>query len=357
LPSQFGGVQLDADHSVEYAEVTEMTQLISALIQRGYSKDIVRGIYQDIGETIVESVSDFNEALNSSDKNAVYRILGKALLESFAKGDKDAIGLAKTFVSIAQQFLNEENIKFKIPFSAATVYPQFLSVVTSNLVKSGIRRKYSGLISVLVPSHGMIQYFELDGQKYEYSELFDIISKKGVRGYIVTESGFTPVSDADAMQYVAKNDPNFVSALESAFNDEQIFMEQNGSMVLTNNPFIQQNVHKTEVTFGDYVQVYDTTTGEEIYNGTVETFEQRDKIRSAISENILINKFLLKPKNLKASDLTFEYDGKTYSAYDLDIVRALHYIKAAIRKYKIKGNITPRSILKYLPDEQKAVIG
>lgn len=351
MPSQFGGVQLDADHEIELAEVTEMTQLISALIQRGYTKDIVRKIYEDIGETIVESVADYQAALNSSDPNAVYRILGKALVESFAKGDKDSIGLAKTFVSIAQQFLNEENIQFKMPFSAATVYPQFLSVVTSNIVKSGIRRKYSGLISVLVPSHNMIQYYDINGQKHDYTELASIVAKKGIVGYVKTETGRKIVSEQEARELVAKRDPNYVSALESALHDEKVVIV--GQPVPVDNPFVKQ-IDRHEVEFGDTIQIVNTTDGE-LLTIKVETFEDYDKLRNLSSE-YLITKLTLAPKNLQASNLTFVVNGKTFSLYDLDIVRAVHYVSRVIENQKLSGQITPEMVIPFLTDEQKAVL-
>ncbi|MBO7211778.1 MAG: hypothetical protein J6V44_12340 [Methanobrevibacter sp.] len=303
FPSQFGGVQLDADHEIELAEVTEMTQLISALIQRGYTKDIVRRIYEDIGETIVESMVDFQSALESEDATAVYRILGKALVDSFAKGDKDSIGLAKTFVSIAQQFLNQENIQFKIPFSAATVHPQFLSVVTSNIVKSGIRRTYSGLISVLVPSHGQIQYFEFDGQKYDYTELGKIIEGKGIRGYLKTETGIQLVSDADARKYVIERNPNFVSALESALNDEFVVMQ--GQPTQVDNPFIKE-IDRFGFTFGDTISIIDHITGEVLPPRKIVTFEEYDAARNLSADDYTIRKHLLAPKNLQASNLVYD---------------------------------------------------
>ena len=33
--TKFGGVQMNADHELDYAEVTEMSQMISSFIQNG----------------------------------------------------------------------------------------------------------------------------------------------------------------------------------------------------------------------------------------------------------------------------------------------------------------------------------
>ena len=55
---------MDADHELDMAEVTEMTQMISALIEDGHYKDIVENIYNDIGGVVASHVAKLSEAVN-----------------------------------------------------------------------------------------------------------------------------------------------------------------------------------------------------------------------------------------------------------------------------------------------------
>jgi hypothetical protein len=175
---------MDASHLAEDGQVTEMMQTVASLIQNGYRADTVNDIYQTIGEIALDAMSDVFDAREISDKRAIYEILGKAFIKSLSSGEKDSLGLAQAFVTIAEQELYNKNIKITLPFSAATIKPKFMSVVTSFTNKSGIRRKYSGLGTVQAPSYGYMQYYD-----FEVVDQFGNKSKvqvdyKGAIGYI-----------------------------------------------------------------------------------------------------------------------------------------------------------------------------
>jgi heterodisulfide reductase subunit B len=63
MRTKYGGVQMDADHELDLAQVTEMTQMISALIEDGHYKDIVESIYKDIGGVVASHVAKLNDAV------------------------------------------------------------------------------------------------------------------------------------------------------------------------------------------------------------------------------------------------------------------------------------------------------
>ena len=86
MKTKYGGVQMDADHELDMAEVTEMTQMISALIEDGHYKDIVENIYNDIGGVVASHVAKLSEAVNEvlqtgspKAKQKLYEILAKSL--------------------------------------------------------------------------------------------------------------------------------------------------------------------------------------------------------------------------------------------------------------------------------------
>lgn len=162
---------MDADHDLDDADVTEMTQMISALIQNGLSKEIAERIYRDIGVYCTESIADITSAIESSNsREEIYKIFGKAMIEAFATGEKETLGLAQAFMAIASKNMQESNIQM-IPFSSASINGMFNATVTSSLVKKAIRRHYSGVAAVLNPAFGSMQVFALGGNHYTYPEL------------------------------------------------------------------------------------------------------------------------------------------------------------------------------------------
>jgi len=177
LSTQFGGLQMDAEHELEGSHLNETTQLVSALEQLGYSHDIVTEIYQDIGKVAYDAIQDLAQASDkyTEDPDKLYRLLGKALIDSFKSESRDTLGLAQSFIQIASSYINEANIKYRLPFSSNQINGVFVSTINSRLTSSGIRRKYAGIISVLTPSYNMMQYYQVNGQRFTYDQLGKLI--------------------------------------------------------------------------------------------------------------------------------------------------------------------------------------
>ena len=170
IHTRFGGLMMDADHDLDRAEVTEMSQMISALIEDGHYPEKVEAIYKAIGEIALNNdrVRKYVEAVNNNDRDKLREIVGKSLIATFETGNKDTIGLANAFVRKASRELAENtNIDIKtisIPFSDGTIFGAVMADVTSALSKAGIRRKHPGLASVLNPSHDMAMYYNIGGK-------------------------------------------------------------------------------------------------------------------------------------------------------------------------------------------------
>ena len=125
---------MNAEHELEDSEISEMTQMVSALIEKGFSYEIVKQIYSDIGAVVLDALSNIRTAIanNASDPNKLKVIFGRALIEAYAKGDRDTLGLAQAFLVKAEKYLRENDIKdFTFPFSGATINPSFIATVSS----------------------------------------------------------------------------------------------------------------------------------------------------------------------------------------------------------------------------------
>lgn len=133
ISTKYGGVLMDADHDLDEAEVTEMSQMISALIEDGHYTDLVLDIYNYIGDIAIKnpkvqkSINACNALKNAKTpeerekaRQTICRIVGQSLMDSFATG-KDTIGLAQAFCSRAAALQKSKGGDLNIPFDDATL--------------------------------------------------------------------------------------------------------------------------------------------------------------------------------------------------------------------------------------------
>jgi DNA-directed RNA polymerase specialized sigma54-like protein len=78
------GIQQDSDHEADEAELTEMTQVISALDATGYYHDEIYDIYNAIGEQIISSLELEYNALKDPNPSKLYDLVGKTIINNFS---------------------------------------------------------------------------------------------------------------------------------------------------------------------------------------------------------------------------------------------------------------------------------
>ena len=319
----FGGVQMDADHVLsDDTDVTEMSQMISSLIQSGLAKDQAIAIYKDIGDVVAESLKNKNYLVYNGDYSAVHEMLGREFIKSFSKGTRDTMGLAQSYlIKASQELAKDPNAKINIPFSDPTVLGAFTSNVASEINKKGIKRKYAGIASVQVPSRGMIQYFNYRGSQMLYTTLAKKLREEGYR--------FTAKQYATIQKY---------NPLTGQFEISGI--DRDGKEYSGIHPFINQ-VNPWYLDMGDTVLV--------VKNGVVsgpvvlDNWKDYDTIKHLTDATLY--KWSIRPVDLRQSDITFEINNKRYSIYDLDSVRSTHYIKELIDNKETYYDLTPEKRL------------
>lgn len=316
MSTEFGGIQMNAEHELDDTEVTEMTQMLSALIENGYSLGTVNQIYSDIGRIVEESLKEFNQAItNVEDKDKLYRLLGQALMDAFLTNDRDTIGLAQSFITKANDSLQQNNIKYKIPFSAPTIKNAFLATITSLINKKGIRRKYAGFAGVLTPSFNMIQYYTLDGANLTYDNLAKRIKLK-----------------KDLLQSTGEHQNWWNATVEDFINQTNINRDLNPYLV-------PLDITKNDLDSVDFEDTIVLNAGEidqeTIY---IDSFTKYDdfKSRQDLADKT-IHRWTSRPKNLKQSNTKFTINGRTFNIYDLDSVRIAHYLS--------RKDLTPEQLL------------
>lgn len=318
MKSKYGGVQMDADHELDLAEVTEMTQMISALIEDGHYKDLVETVYKDIGGVVASHMAKLNAAINDilqtgsyEAKQELYKILAQSWINSFEKGDKDTIGIAQAFVKKVSDAFKKGEYTAQIPFSAATINGSFVSNVISSINKGGIRHKYEGFAGVLNPSHNMIQYYRVwnndalneDGShgNWEvrlFDEFADFCINKGIPINIRYLEGLVPG---------VENNPLLVELPNNRidFEDTIVLVDKNGSFVAFGND----------------------KNGNPVYTKYIDSFEAYDDLKALLRKNDY--KAYVHTgygRNLKGTNTWFTINGKEYSMYDLDSVRTSQYL-------------------------------
>lgn len=280
------GKQMNPDHELEFAQVSEMSQMISALIQGGHFTALVNQIYEEIGKVAAEAMRLTQQALDSGDPKAVYKLLGESLMESFEQGNKSTTGLAQSFLVKAKKALDDENIAFEIPFSAPTINGAFISDVVASINKKGIRRKYSGIASVLVPSYSMIQYYNYNGKKMMFNEF---------------------------AKNIIKDFPRVVNTDET--NEEKIANNRRHVLSLLRDPryAIEHGAVKSynvgeKPDMGDTVLIQDIDDeGHIVYEiAILNSYDEYDRVRNLISKGVIIYNWFIKPKDLRQSDTKFK---------------------------------------------------
>jgi hypothetical protein len=352
ISMRYGGVLMNADHDLDEAEVTEMSQMISALIEDGHYTEEVRNAYGYIGTIALENpkikkavenssvVANYDYAVKDLEnakkkleklskgtpeylktegeisvaenkvkaisgqlaeaKQKIREIVGRALMDTFDSG-KDEIGLAQAFCNRAKRLAKSEGIELNIPFDDSTLWGAVISSLNSKLTKDGIRRKHPGFAGVLNPSHNMIMYYEGDGGAKLWKEFEDECREK--------------LQNLSGAQDAFKN---WGSWQKVAVNEDL------GGL----NPYFERISDWNKIDFEDTIRVWNGNTWEPIY---IDSFDLYDKIRNQkIYTGIPAYKLKAAPRNLRGCDtlitLGTKYGFKEISLYNTDEVRALFYI-------------------------------
>lgn len=360
IHTRFGGLMMDADHDLDHAEVTEMSQMISALIEDGHYPEKVEAIYKAIGEIALNNdrVRKYVEAVNNNDRDKLREIVGKSLIATFETGNKDTIGLANAFVRKASKELAENtNIDTKmisIPFSDGTIFGAVMADVTSALSKAGIRRKHPGLASVLNPSHDMTMYYNIGNKNMLWDEANKecktIFEQKGFK----IEDGMLKYNGYEIKAIDINNNPvSFASWQEFARKVVKFINPTNNTIIDDlKNPFWDL-ISSQDVDFEDTLIIkYPDGNIKEIYVNNRIIYDRIRNLRAY--DGCTIYRHTAAARNLRGTDTIFTVKevttGRiigTYSYYNIDSVRVASYLS----EMKVDPNILSSQI-KFIQEQQ-----
>lgn len=161
------GIQLDKEHRADNAEVSLMTQVISACAALGYTFDRAAGIYTMLSRIAEIGCKDlfktarqyFNDETKFKDFNN--QVL-KIIITNLAKPDSTNFA-EKIAYDIEQEIKEAADKTFAdadFPLSDNSIFNKALSALTSYVTNAAIRIKIPGTLSVLNPSHQRIRVWE-----------------------------------------------------------------------------------------------------------------------------------------------------------------------------------------------------
>lgn len=365
LSTRFGGIQMDASHDIQGGSVSEMSQMISSLTQFGYSTKDAERIYSVIGAITRKTLQKYIDPINKNQSEQINLILGKALIKSLNSANSRPLGLAQSFIMIAEEELQKGHIDIKIPFSSPDIKNAFITTITAEFNKLGIKKKYPGLAGVLTPSYNMIQYYlPIKGSSaLTFEELLDELydptkdSGKLRQQYINLATQEAEIQFANLVNAGAFSTNVNLEKIKQQHIDKAVkaakkrFLYSIFHKITINgqlNPTIVKQLTQSKQTDVTNVEFEDTVVyklkKEDWKNAKtlkIQNISDYDFIRHQLDKNLYdVAIWTIKPRNLKSSLITIEtiIDDKktTWSEYDLDRVRANYYLQD-IFQYLTKG--------------------
>lgn len=189
------GKQLDSDHNADEAQMTEFSQVLSALNVGGALHEYVSEVYELLGKTALEiakvEMSALKDFQTTGNKSKLYTVIAKTVINNFKRSKANA-GLANAIIDSVSKELNmhvdQAKAAFKMPFSDPNVYNTILTTFVSNLNKKAIKRKYPGLGTVMCPGYNIATIYDLNGKKYQFQDILSMAAQEGIKSTLTDVS-------------------------------------------------------------------------------------------------------------------------------------------------------------------------
>ena len=282
----FFGIQLNAEHDVDDSHVSESTQQLAGLTQKGYSMDEANEIYGTIADLIYSTLNAQGlldlDMLNEDQKLKIYRLVTNNLVKSLQK-EGDSIGLTESILNFIRTDLERketlEDMKWKLPFDDMNLYNKFVSSFQSDLSKNIIKRTTSGIAAVLGTSHDMVTVYETNNNTITtHSDLYK--SKLIINDEVISNDLVSILKPGDSISIEKNGNVKSYTIIGFSKNDK---LKQTGSF---------PNISLSEVR----------------------------SLRN--NQDVIITKLKSKGRNLRGynNTITLE-DGSIFDLYDLDICK------------------------------------
>lgn len=310
--SRFMGPQLNANHNLDDSEIKEVTQVISALAQNRDTMHLAEEAYRSIAQVIENSAKEYqinieNWIQDPNTKIDLYKFLAKKFVFDIQHTKGDTI--AKIITQSLQDVTN-------IPFSNQNFFSSFVKTIITDLNNNFISRYYSGTGAILVPSHGIVQVYDIpvmdeNGNIIEYRQaLHNDLVKEALDSEI---EGAT--NEEKIHNYIKKLLPDQpITADKVEFGDtirRRLSKEEIDSIINNLDLEFMTQDQGTDIinTTLEYKSLWTLNTPQEYY-----------KFKELYKEQ-LVDKVISIPRDLKPTTFTWTVGNIQQSIFDTDSVR------------------------------------
>lgn len=307
------GIQLDKEHHADNAELSLMTQVISAACAKGYTMERATKLYNALYSITKSATKGFRDEVGKiaiGNREKFGRLVTSAIMKSIVESDSnDGDALYNSAVSLVQEIrkdksllLNEEFLNkadSTIPYSSSSIYSKIVNILAVTMTKAGIKTKMPGLLAVLCPTHDVIKLYRMyEGGKvrsYRYDEVSRMMAEYGVS---------TPEKVLDVFQQSA---PIFNSISDIEMGYKYLVTLQDGTQAVY------------QITAPHRVDQKQIGTTE--YNGTIFPVYQIGYQTLKEMNPLSFQEWVRDGQDLKSYNVKFSDGINNYQLADLDIVQ------------------------------------
>lgn len=352
--AQFGS-QMDGNHESDDAELTEMSQVITALAANGISTEEAKEAYSSIASIIEFSIKNTSQQLRLAQEGNLQKVgeqITNDIIKQFKEDDK--ISISDAIYNTIQRQGNKI-----LPYNDPNFYNLFISSVIANLSNNTLRRKYPGIAAILNPSAKMHMVYDVEGKTFMTSDAIrtglDIIknavdSIKDIKlKDIIIQDVIEELTDQDIVNF-------YIGYLKNVkTNQENEYLEYLFSLDNIDEFRDEIQEYLVKSVSSKTLNLYDTYSldrdSDVIYIDTLE------KLKEAHKNDITVVKYLNAKRDLRPVTITYDIektdsDGNTYldhqNAFTSEINELSFTLDRVINEYRKSG-----SKLQYIEDAQQ----
>lgn len=309
------GWQLDAGHEVKDGHVTEMSQLVALLIEKGYCTDLVANIYNNIAKVTKAGLEKFE------DQERLNEIISEVLIFSLKSTNSNITSITDDFIKHLETRVREEGIALELPFSSPSIRSKFATSICATINSAALRRKYSGLGTVQTPSVGQMTTSNIGGFDFTYEQTCDLYRDS------LKESGYTSIDDL----FVDRNSPNPKSEVTFEYLTDMMGISATISPY-NKEPYtvsVIEEILPADITFQDTIIVptYDLEGKLHYEIVKINDISTRDRYKHLLSPGVKVYRWNTRPRDLVQQLSTYTTDdGFVFDIYDLDESRLVFYL-------------------------------
>lgn len=348
------GIQLDPTHDADQSVVSMMTQVISALAERGYSHEQAQEVYSALGEltslAIADGMKAFDTYFATKDRADLQTVVSKLIVEEFAFSQSKHKG-SNLAEAITQRLINEgikgNTLTFKdtqgvYPFSDPSMFAILQTTITSALNKKAIKAQLFGTLAVLNPSH---EIHKMLGQK-RLSEIHTLVDLENEQKYLDTltslsqaEIGRTYQVVLDASELKKEKELNILP--ENSLNGQLIELKDSDYYYLWKYKLAGKKYTLKEIiytkgnTFTGTVEnvkneiknsnnqfgFFNISYGNKQQFIRLDDVSDLDRLVGSATQNISVEKINLYGRNLGSYNIHIKSDKGSFNRYDLKPVQ------------------------------------